>query len=292
MNIRFVHVLAVALALLAGPTAFAAQPDIGRAPEGAPPASRIDPDSALNRAEAALGRKISDFQFRDPNGKTVKLSDFAGKPVVINLVYTGCFDVCPTITNTIQHSVGVARKALDRDSFYILTIGFDVRQDTPQQMRSFARKAGIDDPNWLFLAGDLPSVAGLSDELGFTFIERAGGFEHVAMVSVVDQDRAVYRQVFGENFETPHLVEPLKELVFGTRTPFASMGDFIKKVRLFCTIYDPAKNAYRFDWVRIFKIVVQGMIVSAIASWVIYSWIRLIRRDRKRKREALTEGQF
>jgi protein SCO1/2 len=291
MFTRLVAILAVVPALFAGAAALAAQPDIGRAPEGAGPTSRIDPDSALNRAEAALGRKISDFEFRDPDGRPVKLSDFPGKPLVLSLIYTGCFDVCPTITNTIQHSVAVARKALGIDSFLILSVGFDARQDSPQQMRTFARKQGIDDGNWLFLSGDLPTVAGLSDELGFTFIQRAGGFEHMAMVSVLDQNREVYRQVYGENFETPHLVEPLKELVFGTRTPFASMGDLVKKVKLFCTIYDPASNTYRFDWVRIYKIVVQGMIVSAIAGYVIFSWVRLYRRDKKRKRERLTESQ-
>ncbi|MEO5336218.1 MAG: SCO family protein [Magnetospirillum sp. WYHS-4] len=291
---RHSFLFALALALAAVCPASAKQPDIGKAPEAGGPVSRIDPESALMRAEAAIGRKISDFQFVDPDGRQVKLSDFSGKPLVLSLVYTGCFDVCPTITNTIQHSVAVARKALGRDAFYILTVGFDARTDTPQQMRAFARKQGIDDGNWLFLSGDLPAVSGLSDELGFTFVSRAGGFEHVAMVSVIDQQGAVYRQVFDENFETPHLVEPLKELVFGTRTPYASVRDFVKKVKLFCTIYDPASNTYRFDWVRIYKIVVQGMIVSAIAGYVIYSWIRLARRDRQRRRDAeiaAREGQ-
>lgn len=277
---------AITLSLLLHGETLAKQPDIGRAPEGMGPVSRLDPESSLMRAEAALGRPVSDFAFRNGKGHPVKISDFRGRPFVVSLVYTGCFDVCPTITNTISHAVEVARKALGPDSFDILSVGFDVKADTPDMMRSFGLKQGIRDPRWHFLSGDLPTVTGLAEELGFTFVAAAGGYEHMAMVTVVDQEGVIYRQVFGENFETPHLVEPLKELVFGTRTPFASVGDLVKKVKLFCTIYDPATNAYRFDWVRIFKIVVQGMIVLSIFWWVIKSWVTILRRERRQRQEA------
>jgi len=50
-------------------------------------------------------------------------------------------------------------------------------------------------------------------------------------------------------FDTPLLVEPLKDLVLGRPKPEQTfVSGLIDKVRFFCTTYDPSRDAYHFDY--------------------------------------------
>ncbi|MHA1598785.1 MAG: SCO family protein, partial [Alphaproteobacteria bacterium] len=219
-------------------------------PAWAAPASQSDytPEQALKYSQAAIGRSVADFSFTDGDGETVHLSDFLGQPLVVSFIYTSCSYSCPVITHTLADATDAARDALGSDTFRVVTVGFDAAADTSDRMRNFATTNGINIDGWSFLSGDLPTIRRFSDTLGFIFYRSAKGFDHLSQVTVIDASGVIYRQIYGDTFETPLLVEPLKELVFGTSSPFASISDLIKKVRLFCTIYDPAAGRYRFDY--------------------------------------------
>jgi protein SCO1/2 len=88
----------------------------------------------------------------------------------------------------------------------------------------------------------------LTETLGFVYFPSAKGFDHLTQTSVVDAEGRIYRQVYGETFEAPFLVEPLKDLVFGRRSDYTSVDGLINRLKLFCTLYDPAAGRYRFDY--------------------------------------------
>lgn len=212
----------------------------------APP--MLDEDAALAISQAALGRQIDDHRFVDGDGNTVRLSQFSGKPLVINLVYTACIRSCPVIVQTLHDAVTDARGALDEDSFNVITVGFDAGTDTPDRMASFARAQGIELPNWHFLSADGRTIEKLAAQLGFVYFASSQGFQHLSQVSVLDSQGRLYRQIYGEYFGTPFLVEPLKDLVFGRNATATSVAGLINRLRLFCTLYDPAAQRYRFDY--------------------------------------------
>jgi len=242
------------------------------------------PEQALSYSQAALGRSISGYSFTDASGETARMSDYLGKPLVVNFIYTSCSDSCPIITQTLAGAAEAARDALGRDSFNIITVGFDTAADTSERMRYFATANGIDVAGWKFLSGDLMTVTRFSDALGFVFYRSPKGFDHLSQVTVIDAKGTVYRQIYGNNFETPLLVEPLKELIFGTAAPFASVSDLIKKVRLFCTIYDPAAGRYRFDYSIFIQLIVGTLIVGSMGVFVTREWWRILRRRRAQRR--------
>lgn len=245
---------------------------------------------ALAFSQAALGRAVGDYSFTDMAGKAVRLSDFQGKPLVINFVYTSCIQSCPIITHTLSDATEVARDALGEDSFQVISVGFDVGNDTPERMLSFARQLGVSrEKSWNFLSGGPQQVAGLTDALGFQFFRSPKGFDHLDQVTVLDANGVVYRQVYGESFETPHLVDPLKELVFGTAAPFSSFEDLIKKVRLFCTIYDPKADRYRFDYSIFIKFFVGSTIVLWMLYFVVRNWWRIWRNSRRKQPETFID---
>lgn len=262
----------VLLSLMVAPVCVQAQtPLISNTTTNEP--SPLDETQALALSQAAIGREIGDYTFRDTSGKHVKLSDFRGRPLVISMIYSSCADVCPVITATLEGVDAVARDALGVNAYTIVTIGFDVADDNPVRMQSFARKNGVPlGEHWKFLSGDLLAIHALSADIGFQFFESPKGFDHLTQTTIIDGDGKVYRQIYGETFQTPHFVEPLKNLVFGTTTPFASVEDLISKVRLFCTIYDPVTDQYRFEYAIFFRLfagatVIIGMMVF-IGRWL------------------------
>jgi protein SCO1 len=250
---------------------------------GLPPASayekgKFGEKEALAQSQAAIGRSVGDYVLRDETNREVRLSRYRGRPLVVSFVYTSCADACPVITRTLVDAAEEAQDTLGEDAFSVVTVGFDVASDTPERMRMFAGQQGADLSNWRFLSGDLLSVAGLADDLGFAFYRSAKGFDHLFQTTIIDGDGRVYRQVYGAGFETPLLVEPLKELVFGTTAPFSSLEDLVKKVRLFCTIYDPATDRYRFDYSIFIQLVIGTVIILFMIGFVVRNFVRLRRR--------------
>src|ERR687898_2667788 len=75
-------------------------------------ATVLDEAEALRLGQAAIGRQLDDHVFADSTARRVALSEFRGKPLVVNLVYTSCSSLCPTIIQTLDAAVGAAQKAL------------------------------------------------------------------------------------------------------------------------------------------------------------------------------------
>ncbi|MGI9385811.1 MAG: SCO family protein [Methyloligellaceae bacterium] len=241
----------------------------------------LDEKSALRISQAAIGRQLSDHRFNGISQNRVQLAQYRGKPLVLNLVYTSCYHTCPLAVQTLARAVEMARDAFGEDSFNVVTIGFDARHDTPARMRSYARSQGIDYPNWQFLSATPETIDALVEEVGFVFYPSPRGFDHIAQTTVVDESAVVYRQLYGANFEPPALVEPLKDLVFGRKSDFTSLSGVINRVRLFCTIYDPSSDRYRFDYGVIVGTVIAIASLTGIAIVLIRSWRRTASHQRK-----------
>jgi protein SCO1/2 len=241
--------------------------------------SANDPVAAIDYSQAAIGRVLGDYSFLDQNGAAVRLADYRGRPLVINLVYTACSDVCPTLLETLYRSVDIAQEALGSERFAVVTIGFDAQHDSPSRMRAFASSHGIDLPNWRFLSASSATVEHLSADLGFIFSPAPQGFDHLARITVVDADGRVYRHVYGADFEAPALVEPLKDLVFNRDAPLISLSGLLDRVRLFCTTYDPTRDRYRFNYSIFASILGTGLGVAGVGFVLIRALIRLRRRE-------------
>ncbi len=234
----------------------------------------LDEAEALRVGQAAIGRELGDHTLWDSDGRRLRLADFRGQPLVLNLVYTSCSGLCPTIIQTLDTAVAAAQQTLGADRFGVLTIGFDTRNDTPERMRAFARAQGIERPGWRFLSGDASTVDALADEVGFVVYPAPQGFDHMALTSIIDPEGRVYRQIYGSAFDPPVLVEPLKELVFGRRSDWTSVDGLINRIRLFCSLYDPRTGSYRFDYAPFIGMAIGLAALAGVAGFLIREWRR------------------
>ncbi len=235
---------------------------------------------AIKASQDAIGKILTDYPLTDENGKALMLSDLRGKPLVLSMVYTSCFHICPMTIKHLAKTVAKAREAIgsDSDSFQVAILGFDSQNDSSMAMKHFAKKQGVDSLGWKLLSADQDTINALSKELGFLFFTSPNGFDHVVQATIIDANGEVYRQVYGEVFETPLLVEPLMELIFDKPKPNQDfVSNMVDKVRFFCTTYDPARDAYVFDYSLFI-----GLVIGA--SIMLITLGMIIRESRQRKR--------
>lgn len=214
----------------------------------------LDLREALQASQAAIGRYVGDYGFTDRQGRRVNLSSYRGRPLLVSFVYTGCYQVCPATTRFLAKAVRVAQESLGRDSFTVVTIGFNLPFDTPAAMAAFARQQGIDLPNWEFLSPDPETLEALTRDFGFRYVQTPKGFDHLLQVTVVDQGGRIYAQVYGEAFEVPQLVKPLKDLLTDRPRAATTLSELVERVRLLCTIYDPSSGTYRLNYQIFYKL--------------------------------------
>lgn len=259
---RLPRVLAVALpaALLIPGWGFCAEPNASVGPASEPPAPAATPAQVLTQKDAlrlsqlAVGRAVGDYALTATDGSVVRLSSLRGKPLLVSFVYTGCFQICPTTTKTLNRAVESAMQILGPDSFNVVSVGFNLPADTPAALADFARHNGVYLPNWQFLSPDQPTLDALARDLGFSYVPAAGGFDHITQVSILDQRGRLYRQLYGDSFPLPQLVGALKELLTGAPPASESLTGLIERIRLLCTAYDPNTGRYRYNTSILFEI--------------------------------------
>ena len=238
----------------------------------------FDYDTALKISQGALDNLVGNYAFTNADGEQLTMNDLRGKPLVLSMIYTSCYQICPMTTRHLSKVVEKARDALGDDSFSVAIIGFDTRFDTPEAMQYFANKQGISNKNWNLLSISKEDLDALSKDIGFLYFPSSNGFDHLIQATIIDADGVVYRQVYGQVFDTPLLVDPLIELVLGRPQPAQSfISSLSSKIKLFCTTYDPVRDGYYFDYSLFLGILIGGSIIA-------YTVVVLVRERRKGKK--------
>ena len=244
--------------------------------------SALDQTAALRVSQAAVGRDIGDYTLQDRERRTVRLSSYRGKPLLVSFIYTGCFQVCPTTTRALQKAVSVARDALGEGRFNVISIGFNQPADSPQALKSFAAQYGINSPNWEFLSPPAAIVPDLARDFGFGFVATAAGFDHLLQVSVVGPEGRIYRQVYGEDYSVDYLTEPLRQLIAGNPVADAtSLSAILEQVRILCSVYDPRTGKYRVSYGLILEIAGGATFLAWIIWFFLGEWLTRRRAARR-----------
>ena len=233
----------------------------------------FDYDTALKISQDVVGKPLGEYLFTNANGQQLSMKDFRGKPLVLSMVYTSCYKICPMTTRHLAKVVEKARDALGKDNFSVAIVGFDTSVDTPDAMQYFANKQGIHNKDWHLLSLSEEDAKALSKDTGFIYFPSANGFDHLIQATIIDAESRVYRQVYGQVFDTPLLVEPLKELVLGRpRQDQTFLSDLSNKIKLFCTTYDPVRDGYYFDYSLFIGIFIGAMIILFTSVHIVKEW--------------------
>ena len=271
--------LLAAPALIQGGPVFAHEAERTLTRESFAGASEFKPDAAFKYSQAAVGGKLGAHALRDTSGQTVALAEYLGKPLILSFVYSSCHHTCPVITQNLADAVDRARDAIGRDKFHVLTVGFDSLRDTPASMKLFAKQQGIGDARWSVLSGDARTIERLAGDTGFIYFRSPKGFDHLSQTTIIDADGMITAQIYGQAFDPTLLVEQLKQLVFGASATITDWNSLLNRVRLFCTIYDPWQDKYRFDYSFFIGMVLSGLFFLLAGAFLVRDVWRLWRGD-------------
>jgi len=229
----------------------------------------FDEKAALKASQEVIGKPVGDYVLTDRAGRPIRLSSYRGRPLLVNFVYTGCGQVCPTTTRVLARAVAEAQRVFGEDAFSTLTIGFNLPFDSPPAMADFARRHGVALPNWEFASAEAATVTRLTRDFGFSYVATLGGFDHVTQVTIVDGNGRIYRQIYGDSFDLPLLIEPLRNLVTGSALPAPGMAQMLDKIRILCTVYDPASGRYRLNYALFIEIFSGLTIIGGVLLFLI-----------------------
>ena len=233
----------------------------------------LDREAALAASRAAVGRVPGDFPMRDRRDREVRLSDYRGKPLLVNFIYSGCFEICPSSTVVLRNAVDAMRDRFGSDQFQVLSIGFDQPTDTPAALRSYAAQRRISDANWEFVSPRREDVEALARDFGFSYVATSGGFDHTLQVSILDAEGRIRQQVLGDAFSAESLGEPLRRLIAGRMLQDSSgIADLLDRVRILCSVYDSATGKYRVSYALYIEIAGGLTFIAAMLGFAIKEW--------------------
>lgn len=132
-------------------------------------------------------RAIADFQLEDQTGKTVKLADFRGAPVLIFFGFTHCSTACPTMLHQLRELERQHKAQLGKTRIVIISV--DGERDTPAAMQDWLKPLS---QNFIGLTGAPAQVHNIAAGFSATFFkvqgQKAGEYsvEHNSQVFLVD----------------------------------------------------------------------------------------------------------
>ena len=157
------------------------------------------PKRPLN--ETLIGHKMPSFSLIDQSGSLVALSDFLGKVVVVDFIYTRCPlpDVCPRLS---ANFASVSKKLPDVE---FLSITIDPQFDTPAVLSEYARRWQARE-TWKFLTGTPEQIQQVAGLFGLVYWPEEGSITHTVATAVIGRDGTLAAKIDGAGYRPDQLL--------------------------------------------------------------------------------------
>ena len=202
------HTRRTALALLLAGTASLA----GAAPAAAPAASAgvsTAPLPADSIYQLAL-------PLTDQNGRSFRLDEHRGQPMLISMFYTSCQFVCPMLIDALRDTEARLTDA-ERARLHVLMVSFDPAHDSVAVLKRTADQRHLDAAHWSLARADARNVRKLAAVLGIQYRALPDGeFNHTTALILIDADGRIAGRTAKLGDADPAFVKLVKAAVQGT----------------------------------------------------------------------------
>lgn len=166
-------------------------------------------------APLEIGRK-ADFTLTDQDGRSVKLSAFAGKVVALDFIYTRCPlpDYCFRLSNNFGR---LQKRFAGQDNLVLLTVTFDPVHDAPEELARYAKVWKADARKWHFLTGSPAEIQRVCGLFGVQYWPDEGVFTHTLHTAVLDRDGKLVANLEGNKFTAQQLGDLVQTVMIGWR---------------------------------------------------------------------------
>lgn len=163
---------------------------------------RITDESARGQAKPAsaphmlmLGELVPNVALINQDGRTIHLSDFAGKALLVTFIYTRCPmpNFCPRLSSQFAkiHDE-LKRNPGDYSKTHLLTISFDPKYDTPAVLRKYGLAYLDDDASgfahWDFASTNPADLGHLAQAFGLQYEEQDNQISHNMSIVLIAPD--------------------------------------------------------------------------------------------------------
>lgn len=136
--------------------------------------------------------------FTDQDGKTVRLSEFAGRNTIATFVFKDCGMSCPVIMNDLRLFEKDTPDFAKDGLFLVFT--FEDHRARPQDLKDFLAKYRISGSHWRVLTSDAQTIKRLADTFSLQYNKGEDGkyvYAHSNVFIVADRKGRVTREFRG-----------------------------------------------------------------------------------------------
>jgi protein SCO1/2 len=235
--------LAAAAALV---IAHAAEAQYGRIPPTA-----IDPAALTIDEPKHLGRALDPaIALRDQQGRSLRLGELFGKPLILLLSYYRCDGSCPTQNRKMAETLLTAGRVRAGRDYRVLTVSFDGADDD-RQLPRFTQLLNLPEEaqaGWrLAIAPDPEERARLLDTVGFRFFWSARDrvFLHPNVFVVVNAEGRIARYLYGVSIGPRDVELAVTEANAGRIANAAQAIDYLTGL---CFSYNFSEGRYTLNY--------------------------------------------
>jgi protein SCO1 len=156
--------------------------------------------------QLVAGQDVPDFSLTNQGRKPVTLSQFRGKIVVMNFIYTSC--ALPQFCYRMTNHFGVLQSRFAGQGGHdlvLLSVTFDPGRDTPERLAEYAAQWKADPARWHFLTGPPDDIKRVADSFGLDFFPDEGLISHSLRTVVIDRSGRLSANVEGNQFTAQQL---------------------------------------------------------------------------------------
>jgi protein SCO1/2 len=99
--------------------------------------------------------ELPHFSLVDQDAQSFGRESMMGKLWVSAFVFTHCRSTCPRLT---AHMKGLQARLSDVPSAHLLSVSVDPRNDTPEVIKAYMTKNGLQESNWRFVTGEEEAI--------------------------------------------------------------------------------------------------------------------------------------
>jgi protein SCO1 len=151
----------------------------------------------------ALGAEVPDFTLTDQSGRLTRLSQFRGRVIAIDFIYTRCPlpDVCPRLSANFAY---ISKRLHGRD-ITLLSITIDPTWDRPEVLTEYAHRWQADGDIWRFLTGPVDQIGTVAGLFGLIYWPEEGSITHTVATAIISRDGKLAALIEGSSYRPDQL---------------------------------------------------------------------------------------
>jgi len=143
------------------------------------------------------GEKAPDFTLTNQDGKELSMTQLKGSPVIFTVIYTACPDACPLILYN-REKIQKNLEASIGEGPTFLGVTVDPKNDTPEVLKDYITKLGLNPEKLHFLTGSYEQVRKVLKDYRIRIrvdAEKGTIVGHSVMAYAIDSDGMVKKAV-------------------------------------------------------------------------------------------------